>query len=349
MLDANHFWSKTRHEGECQIWTGSINQEPTYGIFTALGGRLIAHRVAYELSVGPVPPHSHVGRTCQNPLCVSPKHLFLQDSTKALNPAVDAKRKIESQVEKIFDCWVWKGKSPKCIAVSSGIKTLLRAVYEIYHEPIPRGKEVVRTCTNEDCLNPEHLHLIDKAGLGKANSKFTLEQIHVIRKLAHTGEYGLMELAEMFGTSRQTIYTVVYNLGWKDINYTPPEKMPRRPRHCRKGHSLSGENLIVLESGLRKCRICLFLSQAVKKPRKTLEERFWEKVQKGENCWDWTAYAHKGWGYFNIDCIPQLAHRVAYELTYGQVPKGAKVLHSCENELCCRPTHLYLKDKNHGK
>ena len=235
MLDNNRFWSFTKQEGDCLIWTGPVNEKPVYGIYPALGGRLIAHRVAYEISVGQLPPHSHVGRTCDNPLCVAPKHLYLQNAHKSANPSVDAKRKIVAQVVDRNGCWIWKGKAPKCIQISTGLKTLPRAVYEIYNGEIPKGKEVARVCQEKDCLNPEHLTLIDRARLGKSNSKLNLEQVQEIRKLAHTGEYGLMELADRFQTSRQTIYTVVYNLGWHDENYVPPAKMPRRPRFCRKG------------------------------------------------------------------------------------------------------------------
>jgi len=346
MIDSNRFWSQTKQEGDCLVWTGAVNQEPTYGVFTALGGRLIAHRIAYELSIGPPPPHSHIGRTCGNPLCVAPKHLFLQNANKSLNPVVDAKRKIAAQVVQDGGCWLWKGKVPKCIQISTGLKTVPRAVYEVYCGEIPKGKEVARTCHTPECLNPEHLTLVNKSQLGKSNSKLTLEQVQEIRSLAHTGEYGLIELAEKFNTSRQTIYTIVYNVGWHDENYVPPAKMPRRRRFCRKGHPLSGDNLVVIESGVRKCKLCQVEIEFMRKPRKSLEERFWEKVHKSsDGCWDWTAYSYKGWGYFNIERVPQLAHRVAYELKNGPIPEGARVLHTCENELCCNPEHLYLDNR----
>jgi hypothetical protein len=344
MLNANLFWANTKQKGDCQIWTGQINEEPLYGVFPALGGRLIAHRVAYELAIGNLPLHAHVGRTCNDPLCVAPKHLFLQNANKSLTPELDAKRKISSQVEDKDGCWFWRGSPPKCLAVTSGIKILPRAIYEIYNGEIARGKEVCSTCKVAGCLNPEHMSLIDKAELGKTNSKLTFEEVKEIRKLAHTGEYGLIELGERFNTSRQTIYAIVYNIGWHDASYVPPQKMPRRPRCCRKGHVLSGNNVITLESGSRKCKICYEELLANKKSRKTLDERFWEKVYKSnDGCWDWTAYHHKGWGYFNINKTPHLAHRVAYELTYGEIPEGAKVLHTCNNDLCVRPDHLYLQ------
>lgn len=37
-----------------------------------------------------------------------------------------------------------------------------------------------------------------------------------------------------------------------------------------------------------------------------------------------------------------LVHRYAWELTYGPIPDGMLVCHSCDNPPCCEPTHLFL-------
>ena len=75
-------------------------------------------------------------------------------------------------------------------------------------------------------------------------------------------------------------------------------------------------------------------------------ERFWEKVDKGDGsqCWIWNASRSKqGYGRFarNDGQFVQ-ASRFAYEITYRQIPEGMDVLHSCDNQPCVRPDHLFL-------
>jgi hypothetical protein len=80
--------------------------------------------------------------------------------------------------------------------------------------------------------------------------------------------------------------------------------------------------------------------------RKTLSERFWEKVVKTDDCWLWigaqVVRPTCSYGIITIEGRPEHAHRVAWTLVYGPIPEGLNVLHRCDNELCCRPDHLFL-------
>lgn len=75
------------------------------------------------------------------------------------------------------------------------------------------------------------------------------------------------------------------------------------------------------------------------------EEEFWAKVDHGDPavCWPWKgAKLPKGYGLFGIGkgCRSSLAHRVAYIIGNGLIPRGLIVRHSCHNPSCCNPNHL---------
>ncbi len=80
---------------------------------------------------------------------------------------------------------------------------------------------------------------------------------------------------------------------------------------------------------------------------KTVAERFWAKVRKGEGCWLWVgAKQHNGYGYLHSGGHsirkPLRAHRVSWELHNGPIPDGLRVLHSCDTPCCVNPAHLFL-------
>lgn len=76
---ASRFWRKVNHggPGDCWLWTGSKNHLGYGQIHVAVGaGRRGAHRVAYELLVGPIPAWAEdLDHLCRNPPCVNPEHL----------------------------------------------------------------------------------------------------------------------------------------------------------------------------------------------------------------------------------------------------------------------------------
>lgn len=64
-----------RQPDGCWIWTGGKFQGSGYGAFWIAPQNRLAHRVAFEMYVGPIPEGAHLDHLCRVRECVNPAHL----------------------------------------------------------------------------------------------------------------------------------------------------------------------------------------------------------------------------------------------------------------------------------
>ena len=68
------FWAKVDKTEGCWLWTAYVNRDG-YGRVSFNQTMRLAHRVAYELLVGPIPSGLELDHLCRVPACVNPAHL----------------------------------------------------------------------------------------------------------------------------------------------------------------------------------------------------------------------------------------------------------------------------------
>lgn len=145
-----------------------------------------------------------------------------------------------------------------------------RVAWEQQVGPIPPGEYIDHTCRNRRCVNVAHLRLVtprqnvfeNSVGLAQANAAKT----HCRRGHVLTGENLIVQKS-----GKRNCRECMRAAGLRHYH----RKTGREPGianknkvHCKRGHALSGENLVVQKTGARNCRTCMRAASAQHYQRK---------------------------------------------------------------------------------
>lgn len=189
---AERFWSRVDRRGpdDCWDWTGRRHRQG-YGIIWLGMKPLLAHRVAYELAVGPVPDDLCVCHRCDRPPCVNPAHLFpgtQQENMADMRRKRRSRRLTAAQVEelrRLREAGMTVGDAAARFGVCRG--TISREVR------LGQGK-----------------------GERNGNARLRPEQVREIRRLGRLG-VGPKALAALYPVGPSAISAIVRRKTWRHL------------------------------------------------------------------------------------------------------------------------------------
>jgi hypothetical protein len=128
-------------------------------------------------------------------------------------------------------CWPWLGyRKPGGYGQIARNRSAHRSAYEMFVGPIPDGLDILHSCDNPPCCNPNHLHPGSHAdnmaeaaerhrmpfGQQMHNAKLNPDRVREIRNRLRMGE-SRRSIARSIGVAPGTVIAVALGLTWRHV------------------------------------------------------------------------------------------------------------------------------------